>query len=269
MKKIVVITGASSGIGRQTALDLANQGVQVIGAARTIENDQALSNHQNITTMNLDITSHASIAHFVTAISNQYSHVDGLVNAAGYGAFGALEEVPLAEARNQLDVNLLGIVDLIQVILPLIRKSADGRIINISSLAGQSYSALAGWYYISKHALETMSDVLRLELKQFNIKVVIVEPGITNTNWARITIDKMLSVTPKSSPYRQMAERQAQLITKPTQTTADVSRTIIKAMSAKRPKNRYQVRFMDRIAMKSIHLLSYALQDRLAERMMR
>lgn len=268
MKKIAIVTGASSGIGKQTALALSKQGYTVIGGSRHIESADFVKSG-GIIAHNLDVTDHASVLNFVKYVKDRFHQIDVLVNSAGYGSFGALEEVPLTEARNQMDVNLFGVVDLIQQVSLIMRQQGNGRIINISSLAGQSYSAMAGWYYISKHALETMSDVLRLELKPFGIEVVIVEPGITNTNWANVTIAKMNQVTPKGSSYRQMADKQASMIVKPSQTTNDVSRTIIKAIKADKPKIRYQVKFADKVAMIGSHLAGFKLQDKIANRMMK
>ncbi|MFD0898122.1 SDR family NAD(P)-dependent oxidoreductase [Loigolactobacillus binensis] len=268
MTKIAIITGASSGIGKQAALTFQQAGYTVIGGARNIEHDSELKN-SGIVTHPLDVTDHASNQAFIQYVLTNYHRIDVLVNAAGYGSFGALEEVPLSEARNQLEVNLLGIVDLIQLTIPTMRQQKAGKIINISSLAGQSYSALAGWYYISKHALETMSDVLRLELKPFGIDVVIVEPGITATNWAQVTNQHLLQVTPENSPYRQLAEKQAQMITQATQTAQEVAAVILKAAQAQRPKIRYQVKFLDKLAMNLVHFVGYRLQDWSANRMLR
>ncbi|ERL64855.1 hypothetical protein L248_0459 [Schleiferilactobacillus shenzhenensis LY-73] len=192
MKKVAIVTGASSGIGQQTALDLVKNGYTVIGGARHIANLKGTA----IEAKYLDVTDHDSRVAFIQDVITRYGRIDVLVNAAGYGLFGAIEEVPLAEAREQLDVNLLGIADLIKLVIPTMRAQKAGKIVNISSLAGRSYSALAGWYYISKHALETMSDVLRLEMKPFGIDVIIIEPGITRTNWAKVTNTHLLQSTP-------------------------------------------------------------------------
>ena len=267
MSQVAIVTGASSGIGKQTAIDLASRGYTVIGGSRHIESDATLRG-KGIDTHNLDVTKHSSNQRFIEYVLATYGHIDVLINSAGYGSFGALEEVPLAEAQNQLAVNLTGIVDLIQLAIPSMRKNHSGRIINISSLAGQTYSALAGWYFISKHALETMSDVLRLELKPFGIDVIIVEPGITATNWANVTTQHMLDATAQNSPYRKAAEKQAHIITQATQTTRDVSRTIIAASEARKPKVRYQVRRADKIMITLMRLTSYKAQDRFAMRML-
>lgn len=266
--KIAIVTGASSGIGRQTALDLIRQGYTVVGGARHISTDDQLR-QLGLDVHDLDVTNSTSVKLFVKYVFEKYRKIDVLINSAGYGSFGAIEEVPLSEAKNQLDVNLFGIVDLIQQVIPIMRHAEHGKIINISSLAGQSYSSLAGWYYISKHALETMSDVLRLELKPFNIDVVIVEPGITKTNWANITNQQLLKVTPNNSPYRSLAEKQAQMIQNSTQTVQDVSKVILKAVNAKHPKIRYQVKFLDKLSMSLVHLVSYRLQDFAAQQMLK
>lgn len=265
MTKIAIITGASSGIGEQTALTLQQRGYTVIGGARHI--DDSKLTEAGVDTHYLDVTDHQSNQEFIDYVLNKYHRIDLLVNSAGYGLFGALEEVTLDEARKQLDVNLFGIVDLIQLVTPSMRANGSGRIINISSLAGQSYTTLAGWYNVSKHAMETMSDVLRLELKPFGIDVVIVEPGITKTNWANVTNQLLLKTTPKNSPYRAIAEKQAKVITQATQTTTDVANVIVKAAETRRPKIRYQVTFSEKIIMRLAPMLGYRIQDWVANRM--
>ncbi|GEK29348.1 SDR family NAD(P)-dependent oxidoreductase [Furfurilactobacillus siliginis] len=268
MTKVAVVTGASSGIGRQTALALKADGYQVIGGSRHISEDVGLK-AAGIDAHNLDVTDHSSVTAFVAYVIDTYQHIDILVNSAGYGLFGALAEVSLTEARMQLEVNVFGIMDLIQGFLPTMMADKRGRIINISSLAGQSYFAMAGWYHVSKHALETMTDVLRLELADFDIDVVIVEPGITKTNWANVTNTELLANTPQTSPYRKLAEKQAATITQATQTVHDVAAVIMKAVHASKPKIRYQVRFRERLMMNLTRLTGFRLQDRVARHMMK
>lgn len=215
-------------------------------------------------THQLDVTNHESNRAFVDYVLNKYGQIDLIVNAAGYGLFGALEEVELDAAKKQLDVNLFGIMDLIKLVIPNMRKNKHGRIINISSLAGQSYTQLSGWYNVSKHALETMSDVLRLELAPFGISVVIVEPGITKTNWANVTNQLLLKTTKPNSPYR----KQAKTINQATQTASEVANVIVKAAKTPKPKIRYQVTLTDKIMMKLAPVLGYKAQDWFANHLM-
>ncbi|PWG00476.1 SDR family NAD(P)-dependent oxidoreductase [Levilactobacillus bambusae] len=267
MKKIAVVTGASSGIGKQTAFQLQRAGYQVIGGARHI-NDSEL-NSMGIITRSLDITDPESNQAFANAVLSRFHRIDLIVNSAGYGLFGALEEVDSDAAKHQLDVNVFGTMDLTRRFIPTMRSQGFGRIINVSSLAGQSYTQLAGWYHVSKHALETMSDVLRLELAPFGLQVVIVEPGITKTNWANVTNQLLLKTTKPDSPYRRLAEKQAQTITQASQTAEEVAQIITKAALSKHPKIRYQITRTDRIMMHlSSPKLGYRLQDWFAKRMM-
>lgn len=268
MKKVALVTGATSGIGKQIASQLAGKGYAVIGGARHLENAAELK-AKGVTLHQLDVTNHGSVTGFVDFAKSEFGRVDVLVNSAGYGSFGALEEVALAEARRQLDVNVLGVMDLIKSITPLMRKQEGGKIINISSMAGQSYGFLGGWYFVSKHALETMSDVLRLELKQFGVDVIIIEPGVTATNWASVTNKKMAEATAVDSPYTAMADKQAAVITHAAETTDQVAGVALKAIDARKPRSRYAVRWQEGLMMKLARLTSYKLQDRFARRMMK
>lgn len=221
MTKVAVITGASSGIGLSTAHILQRKGYQVIGGARHVDNLQN-TDTSGVKFLKLDVTNHESVTQFVKQIINDYGNIDLVINSAGYGLFGALEEVDLEDARNQLEVNLFGMADLNKQILPGMRLRHSGRIVNISSLAGKSYSPLGGWYHISKHAVETYSDVLRTEVEDFGIKVVVVEPGITDTNWQSVANNKLLNSTSKASPYRNLAEKVAKVLTNTTATPDEV-----------------------------------------------
>lgn len=268
MTKVIVITGATSGIGRQAAIDLAKQGYQVVGGARHIVEDPELTALQ-IDLHQLDVTDHESVKTFIHDIQKRYQRIDVLINSAGYGSFGALEEVPLTEAQNQMEVNLMGVVDLIQLVTHIMRKQKHGRIINVSSMAGRSYGALGGWYYISKHALETMSDVLRVELKDFGIQVVIVEPGNTKTNWQAISNQHLLETTPLNSPYRTMAENHAKVLADSTDTVADVSKTMLRAVSDQRPRRRYQVKLRERFILFLSDHVGSGLRDWFAGQLVR
>lgn len=267
MKKIAIVTGASSGIGKATALNLQNHGYQVIGGSRHINNDKELISAK-VDVHSLDITNHQSNQEFVNSVLNKYHRIDLVVNSAGYGLFGALEEVDISNAKQQLDVNVFGIMDLLKLIIPTMRDQGFGKIINISSLAGQSYTQLSGWYQVSKHALETMSDVLRLELTPFGIQVIIVEPGITKTNWANVTNQLLLKTIKPNSPYQKIAKKQSKTIQNSTQTADEVANVIVKAATAKKPKIRYQVTTSDKIMMRlSAPLIGYKLQDWFANKL--
>ncbi|WP_057894370.1 oxidoreductase [Lacticaseibacillus brantae] len=268
MKKIAVVTGASSGIGKEVAKSLQQNGYQVIGGARRVEAMADLKD-LGIEIAHLDVTEAGSRETFIQDILNEYGRIDLLVNSAGYGSFGALEEVTLDEARRQMDVNVFGIIGLIQLILPTMRAQKSGRIINISSLAGQSYTPLGGWYHASKHTLETLSDVLRVELKPFGVDVVVVEPGNTATNWQGTAVGRLLEATPKDSPYRALTEGVANTLQNSNATVADVAKVVLKASEVRNPKIRYQIKFQEKVSVQLMKFIPGKLVDRLVTRLVR
>ena len=132
---------------------------------------------KGISIISLDITNEDSIFNCVSTILDKEGSLDVLVNNAGYGSYGAIEDVPMEEARRQFDVNIFGLARLTQLVIPGMRAKGYGKIVNISSMGGKIYTPFGGWYHATKHALEGWSDCLRIEVKPFGIDVVVVEPG--------------------------------------------------------------------------------------------
>ena len=161
-KQIILITGASSGIGYEAAVLLAQQGHKVYGAARRVELMEPLR-ELGVVPVRLDITDEASVEACVQTILDSEGRIDVLVNNAGYGYLGAIENVSMAEARRQLEVNLFGLARLTQLVLPSMREQHFGRIINTSSIAGKGVILFGGWYNVSKFSVEAFSDALRME----------------------------------------------------------------------------------------------------------
>jgi len=172
MAKTVLITGASSGIGKATAIYLAQNGYHVYGAARRLDKLEALKEN-GVTPVVLDVTDDRSINGCVARIIRESGNIDILVNSAGLGSYGALEDVPMAEAKNQLEINLFGAAGLIQLVLPGMRINHYGKIINISSIGGKMGLPMGSWYHASKFAIEGLSDALRNEVRQFGIDVIV------------------------------------------------------------------------------------------------
>src|SRR5690606_38685810 len=164
MKKIVLITGASSGMGKETAIYLNENGYQVYAAARRIDKMKDLE-QLGIKTAFMDITDDHSINSVVDAILKKEGRLDVLINNAGYGLYGALEEVTMRDARMQLEVNLIGLARLTQLVIPIMREQNNGKIVNISSVGGKMVGPFGAWYHVSKFGVEALSDALRLELK--------------------------------------------------------------------------------------------------------
>ena len=240
---IVLVTGASSGIGYQSAILLAQKGHKVYGAARRVERMEPLREY-GITPMSLDVTSDESMQACVSAILAAEGRIDALVNNAGYGYFGAIENVSMEEARRQLDVNVFGLARLTQLVLPSMREHGFGRIVNVGSVAGRVVLPFGGWYHVSKYSVEALSDALRMELKPFGIDVVLIEPGGINTEWGHIAADH-LEASSKDTPYAAPAQKEARLmhytysgnflLSNP----SVVSRAIGKAVNARHPRHRY------------------------------
>ena len=173
--KTALVTGASSGIGEATALKLHELGFTVYGAARRTDRLEQLA-QRGIKPLAMDVTDDESIRAGVERIIADTGRIDVLVNNAGYGSYGAIEDVPSAEARRQFDVNVFGAMRLTQLVLPHMREQRSGTVVNISSMGGKIFTPLGGWYHATKFAVEALSDCLRLEVKPFGINVVVIGP---------------------------------------------------------------------------------------------
>ncbi len=244
--KVALVTGASSGIGESTARKLAGMGYTVYGAARRVDRMSGLAD-DGIRVLAMDVTDDASMQAAIDRILAETGRIDVLVNNAGYGSYGAIEDVPLAEARAQFDVNVFGAVRLIQLVLPHLRAQRSGTIVNISSMGGKIYTPLGAWYHGTKFALEAISDCLRLEVEPYGIDVVVIEPGGIRTEWAGIAADK-LSATSGTGAYANQAAAVVESMTsdasRKRQSPPEViANAVAKAVSAKRPKPRYAVGF--------------------------
>ncbi|MDT4825465.1 3-hydroxybutyrate dehydrogenase [compost metagenome] len=244
--KVALVTGASSGIGEATALKLKALGYTVYAAARRVDRMRSLA-AAGVQVLAMDVTDDASIQAGMKEIIAKSGRIDVLVNNAGYGSYGAVEDVSLDEARAQFDVNVFGAVRLTQLALPHMRSQRSGTIVNITSMGGKIHTPLGAWYHGTKFALEAISDCLRLEVQPFGIDVVVIEPGGIKTEWAGIAADKLREVSGKG-PYAGQANAMAELMVgeasrkrqSPPELIAD---TIAKAVSASRPKTRYAVGF--------------------------
>ncbi len=176
MKPAILITGATAGIGKATAEILHNKGFMVFASGRNTQLLQDLQ-QQGLQTIELDVTKPESCHAAMAAIAARGYWVQTLINNAGYGQFGAVEDVDEATARRQFDTNVFGLMYLTRLCIPSMRENRSGRIVNLSSIAGKISMPVGGWYAASKFALEALSDALRWELQQFGIKVVLIEPG--------------------------------------------------------------------------------------------
>ena len=242
-KKVILITGASSGMGKETALKLIKEGHIVYGAARRVEKMQALVDAGGHA-LKMDVTNDEQMEAGVNQVIKEQGKIDVLVNNAGYAIYGSVEETSIADARRQFEVNIFGLARLTQLVLPHMRKQQSGKIINISSMGGKIYTPLGAWYHATKHALEGWSDCLRIELKPFNINVVIIEPGAIATEFGDVMLDPMLERS-ANGPYRSITQAVAKTVkasyekagaSSPPSVIADA---ISSAIRSSRPKTRY------------------------------
>ena len=243
MKKVILLTGASSGIGYDTALALARQGHKVYGAARRTELMEPLR-AEGVVPLHMDVTDHASMEAGVCHVLQAEGRIDVLINNAGYGYFGPVEEVTMEEARRQVEVNVFGLADLCKMVIPAMRQQGSGRIINTSSIAGKMVLYFGGWYHVSKYSVEALSDAMRMELKPFGIDVSMIEPGGIRTDWGLIAA-RHLAESGKGTPYEQAALNEAALLDKayrgPYLSGAHtITRAILRAVNSRRPRARYR-----------------------------
>ena len=193
----------------------------------------------------MDVTDEQSMADGVQAIIDAEGRIDVLVNNAGYGYMGAIENVTIAEAKRQLEVNVFGLARLTQLVLPHMRAQKSGRIINTSSVAGKAVIPFGGWYNVSKYSVEALSDALRIEVKPFGINVVLIEPGGIKTDWGIIAADN-LSASSKDTAYEDSGLRMARLLkfgytSKYLSDPIRVAKAITRAVNARCPKVRYRL----------------------------
>ena len=239
--RTVLITGASSGIGKATAQLLISQGWKVIAAARTTEAMSDLR-ESGAEVLPLDISDIRSRQRLATQIHQKFGALDALVNNAGFGEVGPIETMPIQTAQNLFDVNVFGLIGLTQLLLPDMRKRGKGTVINLSSIAGRFVTPGAGWYGASKFAVEALSDALRLELHQFGIKVVIIEPGLIATHFETVAGQSMADAQrdPAWAPMMEKVEENWQKGFERASPADVVAETIQKALNARTPKARYR-----------------------------
>jgi NAD(P)-dependent dehydrogenase (short-subunit alcohol dehydrogenase family) len=246
MEKVAIVTGSSSGIGYETALALARDGFYTFATVRNLKKADkilqvAKKEKLNIESIELDVDDEKSISAAIEKIISKKQRIDVLVNNAGWGLFGSVEDVSIKDFRAQFETNLFGIISIIQKVAPVMRKQGSGVIVNISSVAGRIGFPGSPAYISSKFALEGLSESLRYELGQFGVKIIIIEPGVIKTNF----FSSMKIAQPKpDSPYKEITEKvimgvkmMAELGTPP----SEVAATILNAIKEENPRPRYVV----------------------------
>jgi len=243
MTKTVLITGCSSGIGRITAEIFHRKGWRVYATARNPDDVSELA-EKGMATPALDVTDDGQVREVADEMIEEEGRVDVLVNNAGYGQMGAIEDVPVERVEHQFDVNVYGPHRLTRAVLPQMREQGDGTVVNISSVAGQLSAPGMGVYSGSKHALEAMTDALRAEVDGFGIDAVLVEPGPVKTSFnerADSELEGLETTDVYEDLYEAVEEFEEDAENRLGVGPEKVARTIYKAASAKDPKARYTV----------------------------
>ncbi len=241
-EKVILITGASSGIGFDAAQTLAQQGHCVFAAARRTELMEPLK-ASGVHVIKMDVTDEKSMKDGVETLIQAMGHIDVLINNAGYGYFGAIENVPMEDARRQLEVNVFGLARLTQLVLPYMRQQKSGRIINTSSIAGKMVFYMGGWYNITKYSVEAFSDALRMEMKPYGIDVVMIEPGAIKTDWGIIAA-RHLKESSEGTAYEASGNQWAHNMdwfykTNLLSSPSVITKAIVRAVNSRHPKARY------------------------------
>ncbi len=247
MTTAVLITGTSSGIGRATALRLArNPEFTVYATARRPETLTDLA-QVGTRTLALDVTDGASMAAAVAEVEAEHGSVGILINNAGYGAYGTIEETDLDGVRRQFETNVFGLARMTQLVLPGMRRAGRGRIINVGSMGGRLVFPVGGYYHASKYAVEALTDALRFEVAPFGIKVSLIEPGLIRTGFGETAAKTLSGSAAPSGPYaalntatdQQMAASyRSTRLSAPPETVAEV---IARAATAAKPRTRYLI----------------------------
>ena len=253
-RKVALVTGASAGIGKAIVRRLLNDGWTVYAGARRIEKMIDIQS-EGAVVLSLDVTDEESMTAAVQSLLDAEGRIDALVNNAGYGSYGAIEDVPLDEARRQFEVNVFGVARLTQLVLPSMRAARSGTIVNITSMCGRIWMPIGGWYHATKHALEVLSDALRLETHPFGINVVVVQPGAIESEWSGIAANHLAN-TSADSVYQDTIGPMMRALTGYDKAAKPevVAKAVSSAVNSANPRRRYATP-MDAKALIFLHWL--------------
>ena len=266
-KKVILVTGASSGIGEETAKLLLAEGHIVYAAARRMDRMKNLE-QQGAILLAMDVTKDESMVDGIATIVKTHERIDVLINNAGYGSYGALEDVPISEGRYQFEVNVIGLARLCQLVIPYMRAQESGKIINVSSIGGEAGEPHGSWYHATKFAVEGLSDSLRMELKQFGIDVVVIQPGAIKTEWNTIARENLVNVSGNTA-YGPMVKKHAAFLKSADEGSLAsepivIANAIQNAIHTRHPKLRYAVGGGAKIA----KFIKFILPARMHDKMM-
>ncbi|WP_370417537.1 SDR family oxidoreductase [Streptomyces sp. QH1-20] len=268
--RAVVITGCSSGIGRAVALRLLGRGYAVYATARSTEPLREFAT-AGAEVLPVDLTDQASMEECVRRVEKRHGAVWGLVNNAGYALAGPVEELDLRDIRQQFEVNVFGQLAMAQLVLPGMRRTGEGRIVNISSVAGRFTLPGAGCYHASKHALTSFSDALRFETRPFGVRVSTIEPGAVRTRFIATALRLLTAHEARDPVYTAFRDELAHCYRRVQRSPrrygvgspAGVARAVERALSARSPRSRYVVGTAARASLGLRRTLPGALFDAL------
>ena len=262
-EKVVLVTGASSGMGYSGAQQLVDAGFVVYATSDTLDGMSPLQ-ERGAKVRALDVTDEAMMVACVDEIVAEEGRIDVLINNAGYGSYGALEDVAMSEARRQFDVNVFGLARLTQLVLPHMRARQSGTIVNISSVGGVTSEPHGAWYHATKFAVEGLSDCLRQEVSQFGINVVVVLPGAVHSNWSSLACEFLLNAS-GGTAYGDLAQKHASFLERIHEGASDpsvIGKAMVEICEASKPKTRYARGKHARTALIMRRLLSDRMYDR-------
>lgn len=267
-QQVILITGASSGIGLVSALDLLARGHIVYGGARRVALMDPIVQAGGHA-LALDITDEASMAAAVDAVIAAEGRIDALVNNAGFGGYGAVEDMAMDDARHQIEVNIFGLARMTQLVLPHMRKAGSGRIVNIGSVGGSIWTPLGAWYHGTKWFVEGFTHALRVEVEPFGIHPITVAPGIIRTEFYDVMTSQLRRVSGQGA-YARMVEGLLRAA-KPEDGSDPqvIARAIAAALTDAKPRTIYRAGKFGWIAPKMIHLIPHRMWDRILRAQMK
>lgn len=248
-QKVAIVTGSSTGIGFETSLALSRNEFFTYATVRRLEEpnkikDIAKKENLPLQVIQLDVNNDNSVKNTIDKIVNESGRIDVVINNAGYGLIGALEDIPMEQIKAHFETNLFGVIRIMQNVLPIMRKQKSGTIVNISSMGGRIAFPLSSTYSGTKFALEGVTESLSYEVEQFGIKVILIEPGVVKTNFAN-NMKKIGKTMNPNSPYAQLVEiREANrksMVETLSITPDEVAKVILKAITSSNPDLRYIV----------------------------
>jgi len=247
-KKVAIVTGSSSGIGYETALVLARNGFHTFATMRNLDKASALLDTSKrekleLSAIKLDVTDEKSVHDAIKSIKSDAGRIDVLVNNAGYGLTGSLEDLLMSEIKAQYETNVFGLIRVTQAVLPIMREQKSGIIVNISSIGGKMAMPLSSPYIGTKFAVEGLSESIAYDLEPFGIKVVIIEPGAIKTNFGTGMVVAKKNLNPSSPYFKQMQKLQGALglLLENGSQPARVAEVILNAVTTPNPHLRYTV----------------------------